>query len=201
MGHEVQQTRWDRLVRRVSGSIGPGSRVSETLDELFPVLDVESVPGELLILGGTAPCFGGGTLLALAGEVATAQLFNPLESGVLVTISSVHFATSLTTTITWGISFSQRGTVVSTQSFRDTRRLPPQLPVAQVSQDSAVAGPSATMQTRLLANTDLLLWDENGVAIIAPGQGFEIGMQNTAETIFYGFNWRERPAEESELSL
>ncbi len=201
MGYEVQQTRWDRLVRRVSGSIGPGSRVSETLTELFPVLDVENVPGELLLLGGTAPCFGGGTISSAAGESPTAQLFNPADSGHLVTVTSVIFATNNDATLRYGLGLIALGTAISTQLFRDTRRILPALPVAQVRQRSAVAQANATMQSRLLANAGIQIADENGVCFLAPGTGFEIGIPSLAATIFYGFNWRERPVEESELSL
>jgi len=201
MTFEVQQTRWDRIIRRVSGSIGPGSRVAETLSELFPVIDVERVPGELLILGGTGICHGGGTITAAAGERPTAQLFNPADSNILVTITSVHVGFTMTSIVRWGTTQTQIGTIISTQVFRDTRRLLPALPVAQVSQRSAVAMATATNQTGILVRTNLTLQDENGVAVLAPGTGFEIGNDGIAGTIFYSFYWRERPAEESELSV
>jgi len=198
---EVQQTRWDRILRRVAGSIGPGSRVSETLSELFPVIDVERVPGELLLLGGTQISNGGGQLAAIAGESPTAQLFNPADSNVLVTITGVYVAFTILGTVRWGTTAVQRGTVISTQVVRDTRVAAPTLPVAQVSQESAVALATGTNQTRILANVNLKLEDPNGVAVLAPGTGFEIGNVTVASTIVYSFYWRERPAEQSELSL
>ena len=201
MAYEVQQTRWDRTIRRVSGSIGPGSRVSETISELFPMIDVERVPGELLVLGGTGICSGGGTLKAEVAEVVSAQLFNPAGSNSLVTITKVYVAFLATANVRWGTTSVPRGTVISTQRFRDTRRIPPALPVAQVSQDSDVALASGINQTRLIADTTLKLEDENGVAVLAPGSGFEIGANVSENTIFYSFYWRERPAEESELQL
>jgi len=96
MTFEVQQTRWDRIIRRVSGSIGPGSRVSETLSELFPVLDVERVPGELLLLGGTAICVGANDNSGAAGQVARHQIFNPVGSGVIATVSKLIVASTVT---------------------------------------------------------------------------------------------------------
>lgn len=201
MGYEVQQTRWDRIVRRVSGSIGPGSRVSETLSELFPVLDVENVPGELLLLGGTALCFGGGILTSAAGESPTAQLLNPGNSGQLLTLTSVQFGTTASSTVRYGVSFAAVGTDIQSQLFRDTRRFSPAVPSGQVRTRSSVTQVVATMQTRILGNAGLVLEDPNGVCVLAPGSGFEIGIPDLASTIFFGFNWRERPAEESELSL
>ena len=201
MTFEVQQTRWDRLIRRVSGSIGPGSRVGETLGELFPVFDVERVPAELLILGGTALAHGGGQIASIAGQGATAQLFNPAESNTIITITRVCVGVTTTTSIRWGTSQPQRGTIISTQVFRDTRRLLPELPVGQISQESAVALATATNQSRLLANTSLPISDDNAVAVLAPGTGFEIGTSAGANILLHSFYWRERPAEESELSL
>ncbi len=201
MTYEVQQTRWDRIIRRVSGSIGPGSRVSETISELFPMIDVERVPGELLILGGTAIASGGGTQAGVVAESSVAQLFNPADSGTLVTLTNVYFAMTGVGTVRWGTTSTQRGTVISTQTFRDTRSVAPALPVAQVSQETAVALADGTNQSRLLANVNFRLEDSNGVAVLAPGTGFEIGIILTNIPIFYTFYWRERPAEQSELSL
>ena len=201
MTYEVQQTRWDRIIRRVSGSIGPGSRVSETLSELFPTLDVERVPGELLFLGGTKLSHGGGTITAIAGQAATASLFNPLDSNHLVTVTGIYFSNLLGGIVRWGPVVIQRGSVIATQTFRDTRALLPAQPVAQVSQLSAVALAPGTNQVRLLANTPLKIEDPNGVTVLAPGTGIEIGSDVLTNTIVYTFYWRERPAEESELSL
>ena len=201
MTYEVQQTRWDRIIRRVSGSIGPGSRVSETLSELFPVLDVERVPGELLLLGGTGIAQGGGTLQAAAGERATAQLFNPLDSNVLITVTKVYVAFVLGGTLRWGTSLVNRGGVISTQVFRDTRRILPTTPVGVIGQTSAAASATGTNQSRVLPDVPFLLKDENGIAVLAPGSGFDIGTNTVVDSIFYSFYWRERPAEESELSL
>jgi len=201
MTFEVQQTRWDRIVRRVSGSIGPGSRVGETLPELFPVLDVERVPGELLVLGGTGVANGGGTLQASAAERVTAQLFNPLDSNVLITLTKVYAAFVIGGSLRWGTSIVDRGGAISTQVFRDTRRILPATPVGVIGQTSAVAGATGTNQCRVLPDVPFLLEDENGIAVLAPGGGFDIGTNTIIDTIFYSFYWRERPAEESELSL
>ena len=201
MTFEVQQTRWDRIIRRVSGSIGPGSRVGETLSELFPVLDVERVPGELLRLGGTFISFGGGSITSVAGQVPTAQLFNPADSGNLVTITSVRFSCGADTVVRWGISLAALGTAIGTERFRDTRDLVPQQPIAQVRQQSAVAFANAINQSQVLAGVDFKIQGPDTVMVLAPGTGFEIGSNQLVSTIFYGFEWRERAAEESELSL
>jgi len=201
MTYEVQQTRWDRIIRRVSGSIGPGSRVSETISELFPMIDVERVPGELLILGGTQLCNGGGFLTAEVGVSPKGMIFNPEGSGHLITVTSVYAASGGSGNMRWGTTVVQFFPVISTQVFRDTRSLAPALPVGQISQLGEVALASGTNQTRVLGSTTLKLEDPNGIAVLAPGSGFEIGPNNQNQTFAFSFYWRERPAEESELNL
>jgi len=198
---EIQQHRYDALVRRVGDLKGAGAKVSEILTELFPTIDVENVPGELLRLMSTFMGHGGGTITAAVAESATAQIFNPVGSGKLVTLSGVHFATDADGAVRWGVTNSARGTAISTQIFRDTRDLAPHLPIAIIRQESAVALASGTNQTRTLTDDDLFLTDANGVAILAPGTGFEIGTSRTNTTINYSFYWRERLAEPSELLI
>lgn len=201
MSDEIQQTRYDRMVRRVTGIIGPGSKVSQVITELFPMINVEDPPAELLLLGGTIPSFGGGTIAAPAGQAAKAQLFNPADSGRLVTITDIHFATLQIGTVRWGVSTVPIGATITTQTSLDTRLFSPARPTAQVRQEAAVALANATGQTRVLPNVDLHLHHANGIAVLTPGTGFEIGTGTLQTTIFYTFYWRERDAEPSEINL
>jgi len=198
---EIQQNRWDQLVRRAANIVGGGSQVNDTLNELFPVLDVENVPAELLVLGGVSICQGGGVVLSGATEGTYAQLFNPVGSSVLITITSVRAAFTATTTARWGTAEPERGVPQDTELFRDTRRLLPNQPAGTVNEESEVALATATNQTRILANEQLIITDPNDVAVLAPGTGFEIGSSTGAMTMTYQFYWRERVAEPSELSL
>lgn len=198
---ELQQHRYDALVRRVGDLKGPGSKVAEVLTELFPTFDVENLPGELYLLGGTNICFGGVFLAAVAGQAPTAQLFNPVDSSVLATITSVHVGLGALSNIRWGITIAQRGTVIATQTFRDVRLLTPAAPVCQVSQETAVALASGLNQTRTAGNVNFTLTDPNGVAVLPPGSGFEIGGNTQNQVLACSFYWRERVAEPSELNL
>lgn len=198
---ELQQSRYDRIMRRVGDLKGPGSKVSEVLSEVFPVVNLEDIPPELLLLGQTIPGYGGGFITSIAGQGPTAQLFNPAGSSKLVTITDVHVAHDAVGTMRWGVSPPARGTVISTQQSLDTRMIVPNVPVAQVRQESAVALATATAQTRQLANTNLHLSARNGLAVLAPGTGFEIGSAVLTSSLFYVFYWTERVAEPSELNL
>ena len=201
MTYEVQQTRWDRLVRRVSGSIGPGSRVSETLSELFPVLDIERVPGELLALGGTKLCVGTAKVVPPAGNTGRVQLFNPVDSGNLVTISSVTVSSLSTAEINSAVRQIALSTDTGFNRFRDGRFPTPQRPVAQIRTQTSVAQTDPDAVILVNANNNVQISDSDTVAVLPPGSGLEYGAAANIITIIVTFRWRERPAEESELSL
>lgn len=197
----INQNRYDQLIRRVADLQGPGSKVNDVLTELFPMFDVENMPGELLLLAGTAIAHGGGTIVSAVATAPTAQLFNTVDSGHLITITGVRVAFTATSTVRWGVQPIARGTEVATEIFRDSRRKITSSPVGQVRQEAVAALAAGTNQTRVLANTTLFLEDENGIAVLAPGGGFEIGSAAGVNTLFYSFYWRERAAEPSELNL
>jgi len=201
MTSALQTPRYDQLVRRVGGIIGPGSKVSEALSELFPMIDVENLPPELFILSKTLICHGGGFLAAAVGEAPTAQLFNPANSGKLVTITNVVIACNTTTTFRWGTTATARGAGIGTETIIDLRSLAPDAPVANVREDSAIALPDGTGQTRAIADTSIYLSPKDGLAVLAPGTGFEIGTNGLNSSIFYDFYWRERVGLESEFLL
>jgi len=203
MTSEIQQNRYDMLIRRVGGLIGPGSKVSEVISELFPVFDVENMPGELLRLSGTRLCVGGGTLAGVVAEAPTAVLENPAGSNVLLTLERVDISPNVTTTMRWGMLNGFRATAVAigTEIFRDVREFTPDQPTANVRQISEVPFASGINQTRLLANTNLTLDTPNSVCVLPPGTSFEIGVGGNNVGIFYTFWWRERVAEQSELNL
>lgn len=200
MTNEIQQNRYDRLLRRVGGIIGPGSKVSEVLSELFPTIDVENVPSELLILMGTNTCFGGGLRTGAVGESAKMGLFNPAGSNTIITLTDVVVTTGTNNQIIrWGLNVVELGTIISTQIFTDTRNPLAQLPVGRIATDSAVALANATGQLQTSANDPQYLGAKNDLAILRPGIGFEIGATLTATQIIVTFYWRERPMETSEL--
>jgi len=195
---ELNQNRYDALVRRVGNLKGPGSKVNDVLEELFPMFDVENMPMELLRLAGIRSCFGGGNLAGVVAESPVAQLFNPAGSGVLVTITSVWHGVNTSGSTTWGVTNTAIGVNIGTATLSDTREVQPDRPVAQVRQLSSGAAATATNQTRTGGNDSFILQDRLGIAVLAPGTGFDIGPGGTNRTINYAFGWRERVFEASE---
>jgi len=200
---EIQQNRYDQVLRRVAGLLGPGSKVKDALTELFPMFDVENMPAELLLLGGTRICLGGGAITGVAAEGGTAVLENPPDSGMLVTLERVDFGVAGSAVIRWGVQNGFRATAVAvgTEDFRDVRNFSPDLPVANVRQISEAALANGTNQTRLGGSDHLVLDPPNSVCVLPPGTSFEIGVGTVNVTLSYGFSWRERAAEQSELNL
>ena len=201
MTNEVQQTRWDRLIRRVSGSIGPGSRVSETISELFPVLDVERVPGELLLLGGTRLMIGGVDSPAVVAEFSQMQLFNPVDSGTLITVTSVQIYTGTGANVFYGLVGLPITTLPANPRTRDSRLGVLNTGVGEVRIDSNAAIQPTLARIRLETNVMLTLQDPNGLAVLGPNSGLQFTHTTANANLRGTFFWRERPAEQSELQF
>ena len=201
MTSELQQNRYDQLIRRVGGIIGPGSKVSEALTELFPVIDVERVPAELLLLSGTKLCNGGDFLTGVAAQRSRIQLFNPAGSGHIATITLATISPSSTSGVVAGLVDIELANLVATSRFRDGRLGVADSPVCEVRKDNdAVIAPDV-FQMNVLANSSIFLQDDNGIAVLTPGTGYQISTTTILLSLLVGFYWRERPAEPSELEL
>jgi len=198
----IQQNRYDQLLRRVGGIIGPGSKVAEVLSELFPMIDVENVPSELLILAGTRTATGGVGIGAEAAKAPKAQLFNPANSGHIVTITRVMFSVDATVIHRWGNSTAVfSGSPTATSEYTDSRNDPDSQPVAEIRFLSEATLANGANRQKILSNTSLILENENDIAILSPGNGWEIGTTDLSVTARIAIYWRERVAEASELSL
>lgn len=188
-------------MRRTGDLKGPGSKVSEVLTELFPVMDVERVPGELLILMGTDLCAGQATLTGNAGERPFIGLFNPADSGKLLTVTTVLVSTDVTTTIVFGTTETALTTLDNSQLFRDVRKPFNSLPTGQIRRQSIPALPVTQGRLRLAADTTAELSDENGLYVLPSGSGLTFANLNVATLLETTFLWRERAAEPSELNI
>lgn len=201
MPSELQQNRYDQLIRRVGGIVGPGSKVSEVLTELFPIIDVENVPAELQILGGTHLGFGGSSGPAVAAEFAFVQLFNPVASGKLVTVTQVNFMGSGNVILRFSVEAASRGAVVLSERFADTRLGVTNLTTAQIffGSDPVIPPNVGRMISEQLATTTIQ--DPRGLIVLSPGNGFTVAAEVANKFINVSFWWRERVAEQSELLI
>lgn len=201
MSSDLQTARYDHLVRRTGGIIGPGSKVSEALPELFPVLSLEDLPGELLLVSDILPCFGGGQISSAAGQFATIQISNPAGSGKIVTVQSLLIGASKTTEIRTAVSTTTIGGAITTELLRDTRLGIATRPTTQIRTASGVAPSAANANIKLLAHTTFAMTDIHGIAILAPGTQWVASAGVAQLVLDFTFYWRERIALESELNF
>jgi len=199
---EIQQNRYDQLLRRVTGSIGPGSRVSESITELFPMIDVENIPPELLVLAGWDAAFRGTAITAGPGDENASQLFNPVGSGKLIVLTKVYIRASNLTRLNFAMTHTPLASSNGFGGHRDNR-------AGDIVSSAAVG--NTRIETGLVINAggaiDIstqateILEDVNGIAILSPGDGWTIGALTPAITLIVSYFWRERTAESSELNF
>ena len=198
---ELQQNRYDRLIRRIGGLIGPGSMVNDALTELFPMIDVESLNAELAFLADWRLAFGSTLQSASAGDNSLSQIFNPADSGMIVVVERVDILTNTDQNIEYGLSAIPLTNFTANLAMRDTRPGILELPVTQL-RDVQQVGSIATFG--LLFALDLgtfTIEDKKGLFVLAPGTGvtFSTTTVNTSFNVTY--MWRERVAENSELNF
>lgn len=199
MTFEVQQNRWDQLIRRTSGSIGPGSRVGETLAELFPVFEVETNRAELMLLAGWTLGQGAAVLNASVGDRNQAQLFNPTDSGKLVVLEQVMVGDAAAPIFEYNTSSTALADDVGNVIQRDTRDSTP--PVGQIRTVQQPGGLPTIGIFNVQASIAFTLTIDGGLFVLAPGTGFNISTDEANTNTRFNFMWRERVALESELSF
>jgi len=196
----IQQTRYDELLRRTTAQYGGGSKVGEALEDLFPTLDVESLPMELM--RATKWKFGMGrhNFVAAVGTTPAAQLFNPVGSGKLVVITSIIFTAGASFDLQFGPAFTALTDVSVAGAERDTRAgvIAPTVALLQ-DQDNGAA--SAFGIIRANSQEPFEISDPNGIAVLSPGTAFRFTTATTAQQFRLSWMWRERVALPEELNF
>jgi len=198
---EIQQNRYDQLLRRVGDLKGQGSKVRDALTELFPVIDVERIPGELLRLSGTRICVGSFQIGPTVGLAERIQVFNPTGSGVLATVHRMLFFGTVTNSYRISPGIIAFPTGLGLETLMDRRAAATERPTCQIRSDQTVALEGATIVVRLLAHTTYQLDTENDIAVLPPGTGLGISTDTVNKFINVTFLWRERAALPSELNF
>jgi hypothetical protein len=199
MSDEIQQNRYDQLVRRVAGIIGPGSKVAQVITELFPMIDVENLPSELLILSGTSTAFRSTDIMATPGSENASQLSNPEDSGKIITITQLVFSISIDATVNITRAFPLLSGSNGFGEFRDSRSgAGPSVGNTRVQQ-GVVINPGITFAMQ--ANEIQSLRDDNDVAVLVPGDSLTVGTLGLAARLIVIYFWRERAAQQSELNI
>jgi len=196
---ELQTPRYDQLMRRVGDLKGPGSKVSNVLTELFPVLSLEDLPLELMLLGGWRKAFITVARTAGVGDVVAANLFNPAGSGVIAVVERVEWTFGAADLADLDIVQASLTGGQTKGLFRDSRlggdRLSTLFGTTQTAADT-----DAIYRRITGADAPEFLDDRNGLFVLSPGNGVQLGyavVTNAALNVVWW--WRERTAEPSEL--
>jgi len=198
---ELQQNRYDQLIRRVGGIIGVGSMVSEAIGELFPMIDVERVPGELLALMGTGLAWGRTITAAAPAENSRSQLFNPPNSGKIIAVTDLYVRSSADDVLEVGLLGSSIGAASAVPRYRDSRFGTTLLPVGELRTDTNVGATPATFRFRAITTESIPLSPHNTVMVLTPGFGIVVSSGTVNLQLEISYAWRERAAEPSELNL
>ena len=199
MTNDLQTARYDGLLRRVGGLLGGGSKVTESLSELFPMIDVENVPAELMFLAGWRLGYRAINVGATVGETSRAQIINPVGSGKIVVVTDV-WLTGATQQMAYTLT-DVLFTPIFPGRFRDTRS-------GAVQDSGAVVALLQTGNTVKRGDFTLIVnvtfhhhAHENSLCVLAPGTALEYGTENDNLSLAVTFMWREREALSSELNF
>lgn len=200
MSGDLQTSRYDQLIRRIGGIIGPGSKVTEALSELFPVIELENTTPELMALSGWRMCWQSTERPPLAANTSASLLFNPAGSGKIAVVTQIYARSDVgNTTLQAQIVNAQIGGTPVPGLYRDARFGVPRSSTCTVESADGVATGGGI---RFVTGNELHIFnDVNGMGVLTPGTGLQVGSVNVNLLLTINYFWRERQAEESELSF
>ncbi|MEE8540006.1 MAG: hypothetical protein V3S54_09320 [Woeseiaceae bacterium] len=197
---DLQQARYDQLIRRVGALYGGGSKVVEVLPELFPVIEVENTTPELLAFLGWRLAWQNIQQNAVALQTSAVQLSNPAGSGMIASVTQIIVRTAtpeilqVEVTPTLFVSAAIRGL------FRDSRLGGDRATALELRSDPDIAT-GAGLRLLTEANVESHIRDDNGFCVLTPGSALQVGTVNDNVALPVNFFWRERVAEPSELNF
>jgi len=199
---DLQQARYDQLIRRVGALYGGGSKVTEVLAELFPVIEVENTTPELLALSGWRLAWQQIQQNGVAAQVSALQLANPVGSNVVAAVTQIIF-TQLTQP-TDNIQMQLTNTLFTSAAirglFRDARFGGNRTTALELRSDANIPT-GAGLRIPVVLDVPVTIRDDNGLVVLTPGTAFQVGTTGNNVTFSVNFFWRERLAQESEINF
>lgn len=197
---DLQQARYDQLVRRVGALYGGGSKVVEVLPEVFPVLELEDTTPELLALSGWRIAWQNIIQNAVLLETSATQLSNPVGSGIIAAVTQLMIRTDTTTSVQMLVTDTLFTSPAIRGLFRDGRLGGNRNTALELRSDSNIAT-GAGIRFRSIGNGPESIRDDNGLVVLPPGTAFQVGTVDDNIQLETNFFWRERTAQESELNF
>ena len=166
------------------------------------MFDVENVPPELLLLGGSRLCMG--TLRVAAGGGAffsTIQLQNPFDSGFIMRCTGVIVRLGVSGRVNMGPTQNTLSQSQGATAFADSRVFGEgTVGAIQGANNNLVTG-STFLSFNSLSTESFILTPPAGLTVLAPGGRFEVSTEVANDVLLVSFLWVERIAEPSELNL
>lgn len=195
----LQTARLENFIRRWGSIKGGGSVLSETLGDVFPMLDLENLTPENQLVAGWQLFWAFATVIGVSAQLPGASIINPADSGNIVVVDSIIFRTEAAANITIGSSlplFTPVGNVVP----RDTRG-PAFSGKARFGANSNVGAAENGLLLRTATAIDRQVEIPNSLAVLQPGTQLAIVSALVNIDLTVSFIGRARIAEPSELSF
>jgi len=198
---ELQQNRYDQLIRRVGNIVSPGSMVNDALSELFPMIDVENLNAELSLLTGWRLAYGTVETVGVALNQNLIQLFNPENSAHLVVVERVDIRVPAQENIRYALSSTPLANFTANQERRDSREGIANSPVAQLRDVNQLGGIPNFGVVFVRTDTTFTMQDKRGLFVLAPNTGITFANSIVNNNLQVSMQWRERIAEPAELNF
>ena len=197
----LQTARLENFIRRWGSIKGPGSVLSETLGDVFPVLDLENLTAENMAVAGWSLWSGSTNVTGGVAQFGAASVINPVGSGAIVVVDALTTHSGTLQAYLMGISNLTLLTSVINTINRDTRINAIFQGNATLGASTNAAGAVGDAAFRCRANIDRVMLIPHGLAVLGPGRQFQVTSQAANTATFYTFYGRVRLAEPSELSF
>jgi len=195
----LQTARLENFIRRWGSIKGPGSVLSETLGDVFPVLDLENLTPENYLTAGWYPFCGFTNVIGVAAQTTGASIINPAGSGAILVVDFVNIRRETTGIVGVGADVPLFTPIIN-GARRDTRA-GAFSGIARIGANANVGAHVDCLQLRLTGNVDRQLELPHGVAILGPGTQLAVINTTTNNDLTVSFSGRVRIAEPSELSF
>lgn len=200
---EIQGGRWDNFLRRLFNVKGPAIAPGVG-PEIYPHVDADPNHAMSDYLRNERIGGMGGSLAGGAGLKQYFEINNPEGSQSLVEITDI-WARDATAATTWFITVgtdTATGTPQGSQGLRDTRWSrsgiynEPFVAAFYAANIAAVFGARIFQYYTAAANNFM---EYHNPVILHPGHSAYVWIDSLQHTGYYTVNWRERPAESSEI--
>ena len=198
----IQTARLENFIRRWASIKGGGSVLSETLGEVFPVLDLENLSAENFLPAGWFLIAGHNFETGGVAQNAGIQIANPADSGLIVVLEKIGIFSTVGQSVTFGSAQGIFSVISASVTPRNRDSRTGNTFNGMVDLNASVnANTEFDGQVNVLASQTREYEVPNGLAVLAPGSAFSVVTITNNTLLRCNFSARVRIAEPSELSF